>query len=106
MDYNLNATVNETTMSGYSIKIELTRICLVCVIGAGSDCQMTPAINEEDKLILINNLVIVDEDDCDFLSEHESDDPIDAILQHLVDSGQVEMLNEDGVIKYRAISSN
>lgn len=94
---DLNALMTEVTMAGWKIKIERIRICIHCLVEG--DADYGPALNYEDKLAYIANLDIVEDDDCDFASDH-LDYKVQEALKNLLEQGKVKLVVEDGQIKY------
>jgi len=82
-------------IDGYRIEIEKTSVCLACFLDGGENADMGPTINEDDKMIHIDNIEIVPWVECDYVNDH-----IQGALDTLVARGDIIAVG-DG--KYRAI---
>lgn len=93
-------------IDGWRVETTQILICISCMVGMGEDGAMGPTINEQDKMIHLENYVIVHPDSCDYESEHENelDKQVAESLRILIEKGKVEgYVGPDGDIKYRAI---
>jgi len=89
-------------IDGWRVETTQILICITCMVDMGESGAMGPTINEHDKMLHLENYVIVHSDSCDYWTEHE-DTVVEEALKRLVEQGKVEVIVEDGETKYRAI---
>jgi len=95
-------------IDGWEIRASQTLICIPCIVDMGESGFMGPCINGDDKIISLENYVVVNPDSCDFLEDHEVDidKEVQDALDKLVAQGKATVEIIDGVPKYRAIQCN
>ena len=89
-------------IDGWEIRSSQTLICIPCLVEMGEQGCMGPTINEDDKIISLENYVIVNSDSCDFVTDHEVD-IVQETLDKLVAQGKIEVVVENGETKYKSI---
>lgn len=63
--------MDEIKHQDYRIRTVTDQLCLPCLIAAGGNDAYGVTVNEQDKLILIQNVrTCVDPSDCDFVEDH------------------------------------
>jgi len=92
-------------IDGWEIRASQTLICIPCIVDMGESGFMGPCINGDDKIISLENYVVVNPDSCDFLVDHEVDidQEVQDTLDKLVAQGKVVVVIENGETKYKSI---
>jgi len=92
-------------IDGWEIRASQTLICIPCIVDMGESGFMGPCINGDDKIISLENYVVVNPDSCDFLEDHEVDidQEVQDTLDKLVAQGKVVVVIENGETKYKSI---
>lgn len=56
---------------GWTINTSVYKVCLTCLVEGGEEANMGTTINARDKVIELSNTIVVEDDQCDYVSEHE-----------------------------------
>jgi hypothetical protein len=92
---------NTINTSEWTIDTVVYYICESCLIEHGEQLDLDVAVNKKTKVLLISNVELVNEDECDDHGQVDFDEAVDQVLENMVARGAVVTVVDNGETKYQ-----